>query len=200
MVSSKFLLNLISYHYFLYSHSSGHIYLTAFWLHHASYLMTLCLLFFPSARNTLRPNSYIPFSSASIRCLLRCQLPQSSHLWIFFFINIYLFERERECQKCQRERERMAGRCLAEHRAQLRPQAWFHDPKIMTWAEIKSWVLKWLNHLGIPHLWVFYVKWYCFQKCILLHCFISFRILISFWVYIFDFVIVLLISPLPLLW
>lgn len=29
--------------------------------------------------------------------------------------------------------------------------AWSHHPKVMTWAEIKSWAPNWLSHQGAPN-------------------------------------------------
>ena len=48
----------------------------------------------------------------------------------------------------QKERERISSRLLAELGAQPGTQS--NDPKIMTGAEIKSWTLNQLCHLGTP--------------------------------------------------
>ena len=47
--------------------------------------------------------------------------------------------------------ERILRRLHTQHRALQ--WAWFNDPEIMTWAEIKGQVLKWLHHPGAPHFW-----------------------------------------------
>ena len=67
-------------------------------------------------------------------------------LWKFLFFKIYLFIRgwrERE-----RERETQADRaeCRAWH------GAWSHDPEVMAWVEIQSWMLSWLSHPRAPFL------------------------------------------------
>ena len=49
-----------------------------------------------------------------------------------------------------RRRERIPGRLCAECGAWY--GAWFHTPKSMTWAKIKSWMLNWLSHPGTPIL------------------------------------------------
>ena len=46
--------------------------------------------------------------------------------------------------------ERILSRLHAQCRIQRR--AWSYDPEIMTWAEIKSWTLKWLSHAYTPSL------------------------------------------------
>ena len=75
--------------------------------------------------------------------------------FFFFFKNL----RERECVHMLRmgpgaegERERISSRFRTDHRAQSWAQ--FHDPKIMTRAETKSWMLNRLSHPGTPSLFV----------------------------------------------
>ena len=59
----------------------------------------------------------------------------------------------------EREREREGGRVLSrlhtQHGAQCRTRP--HDPEIMTWAEIKSQTLNWLNHPDTPQDLIFNV-------------------------------------------
>ena len=77
---------------------------------------------------------------------------------VFLSLFIY-FERERgrahesageEQKKKERENPKQAP-CLAQN-----PMwAQSHDSEIMTWAEIKSWMLNWLSHLNAPKNAVF---------------------------------------------
>ena len=66
-----------------------------------------------------------------------------------YYYNFFLFLRESMCTSGERGggRETVLGRLHAQRKAQ------FHDPDIMTWAKIKSWVLNWLTHLG-PGQWI----------------------------------------------
>ena len=83
----------------------------------------------------------------------RIWVPPGSKLTLVFWIFIYLFgERERERERestWERGRERISSRLhaiSAEPDRGLKPT----NPKIMTWAEIKSQTLNWLSHPGVP--------------------------------------------------
>ena len=56
-------------------------------------------------------------------------------------------ERERERQR-QRQRQRIRSRLHTQHRAWCRAQS--HDPGIMTWVKIKSWMLNRQGHPSTP--------------------------------------------------
>ena len=71
----------------------------------------------------------------------------SAHVFFVYF-------REAECEsreeRGRRGRERILSRLHAQHRA---PHAIVsHDSEIMTWAEIKNWMLNWLSQPGTPPL------------------------------------------------
>ena len=79
---------------------------------------------------------------------------------VFFFKFIYLFFREREHEwgrGKERGREGIPSRLHSLHSVWHRAQS--HDCKIMTWAEIKSQILNWLSHPGVPVFLVFKVAW-----------------------------------------
>ena len=79
----------------------------------------------------------------------------TSYEYNFIFLKIYLFileiEKERECApqwEGRRERkENLQADSLAEHGAHLGAQS--QEPEVMTWAEIKSWLLNWA--IQMPH-------------------------------------------------
>ena len=67
---------------------------------------------------------------------------------LFYF---YLRDRERDRERewgrgAEGETERILSRSHAQCRGWC--GAWSHDPGIITWAEIKSWMLNWLTHPG----------------------------------------------------
>ena len=65
----------------------------------------------------------------------------------------------------QRERERNPpSRLLAGHGAWRGAQS--HNPEIMTWAKIKSWVLSWLSHPGAREKLTFLIRWITCEKWI----------------------------------
>jgi len=73
-------------------------------------------------------------------------LPNShSHALPFFFLRFYLFTYLRERESGGMESDKQT---CTERGARLGAQS--QDSEIMTWAEIKSWVLTWLSHPGTP--------------------------------------------------
>ena len=70
----------------------------------------------------------------------------------------------------QRAREKERSRFHTEHRTSL--WAWLHNPEIMTWAEIKSWMLNWLRHPGASSLFLkfFFSYFYYLVVFLLFHC------------------------------
>ena len=65
-----------------------------------------------------------------------------------FFLREVSRERERERKSRKRGRRRISSRLHAQCGAQCGAQT--HDPEIVTQAEIKSQMLKWLSHPGSP--------------------------------------------------
>ena len=65
---------------------------------------------------------------------------------------VCVFEREKERawaeEGAEEEGESIPSRLQTKLRAQCRAQS--HDPEIMTWAKIKSWMFNWLSHPGAP--------------------------------------------------
>ena len=69
-------------------------------------------------------------------------------------IYLFIWEREREWARGgQRERERISNRFPTECGAW--PNAWSYNPEIMTWAEMKSQMLIWPSHPGVPSVGLF---------------------------------------------
>ena len=73
----------------------------------------------------------------------------------------------------------------------MESRTWFHDPEIMTWAEIKSRTLNWLSHPGTPFFFFFLDLWYgglsLLNSSVHEHCYIYlFRA--PFLSYLFHFV------------
>ena len=80
-----------------------------------------------------------------------------SFLLFIYFILFFFFLRERESESEHKEgreteggKQRIPSRLHAQHRVQCGARS--HDPGIMTRAKIKSRMLKWLNHPGIPDI------------------------------------------------
>ena len=75
--------------------------------------------------------------------------PHPHHNWLFlkFHWLIYILERE-HTKRGEGQRQRILSRLHAQRGAWH--GAWFHDPVIMTWGEIKSQTFKWLSHPDTP--------------------------------------------------
>ena len=76
----------------------------------------------------------------------------------FIILKNYLFilresKREWVGEEPKAEGKRISRRLPAEHRAWNRAQS--HDPEIMTWAEIKSWMLNWQSHPNSSEIYNF---------------------------------------------
>ena len=57
--------------------------------------------------------------------------------------------RKHMCMVSEWGRGRILSRCHAPRRVYHGTQC--HDPEIMTWAQIRSWMLTWLSYPGVPH-------------------------------------------------
>ena len=64
------------------------------------------------------------------------------------------WEREREREKGEGQKEREKENPEQALRS-VRLGAPSHDPEIMTWAQIKSWILNHLSHPGAPGIYIF---------------------------------------------
>ena len=126
--------------------------------------------------------------------VLICQSDSSKYVFQLFtypfiwfykrtFLYLFIWEKERDCMSMgegQRERERRSEeerdrkRITSRLQAQLRAwcRTWSHDPGIMTWAKIKSWMLTQLSHSRLPYssvskviiLMVLYAEYMCGSK------------------------------------
>ena len=88
-----------------------------------------------------------------------------------FFKDLFTYFRERERGSRggwrERGRENILSRLSMEPRAPCRTQC--HDPGIMTWSEIKNWMLNPFSHPGIPFLQQIFCALYPFNSPILSH-------------------------------
>ena len=75
--------------------------------------------------------------------------------------NVHILEREHEQgRRAEGERDRILSKVHVQCRAWRR--AGSHDSGIITWSEIKSWTLNWLNHPGTPVVLTFKTKIFLF--------------------------------------
>ena len=130
-----------------------------------------CLWDFPQTQNNFLILYQIPShssrltSSSSLQPDYPCSQSSQHDIYPSIFVCLFLLEKERAQESSGREGTEGEGkRILSRLHTQCRAQS--HNPEIMTWAEIKSLPLNWLNHPGasIPlflnrHILVFIIDW-----------------------------------------